>query len=112
MRHGLSVYIVAGLIITVVGAWNTTILADDGAVQLTFHPATDRFPGWSPDATQIVFESTRADTLDKWNLHNPWHYTKDYADWRERFTLACEVAGVPMSLYSGDTYIYEGELDV
>ena len=58
------------------------------------------------------FKAKRLDSLDKWNLHNPWHYTKDYADWRERFALACEVAGVPMSLYSSDTYIYEEALDV
>jgi TolB protein len=39
-------------------------LATDGAVQITFDPANDRFPDWSPDGSQLVFESWRTGNSD------------------------------------------------
>jgi Tol biopolymer transport system component len=33
--------------------------ADDGAVQITFSVGDDRFPYWSPDGTQITYQSDR-----------------------------------------------------
>ena len=41
-------------------------LARDSVTPFTFHPAVDGFPMWSPDSTQIVFESTRNGTFDMW----------------------------------------------
>jgi Tol biopolymer transport system component len=41
-------------------------LARDSLTPFTFHQAVDGFPLWSPDATQIVFESTRNGTFDIW----------------------------------------------
>ena len=39
-------------------------LANDGAVRLTWTSAGERYPDWSPDGTQIVFESDRYGNWD------------------------------------------------
>jgi Tol biopolymer transport system component len=62
MRYGLSASLVIGLIIGVLASWCPTAPACDGAVQITFYPGLDGYPSWSPDGTQIVFQSTRGDT--------------------------------------------------
>jgi TolB protein len=36
----------------------------DNAVRLTFDPAADRYPDWSPDGTQLVFQSDRNGNFD------------------------------------------------
>ena len=38
--------------------------ADDGAVRVTFDPANEMHPDWSPDGKQIVFESDRTGDLE------------------------------------------------
>jgi len=35
------------------------VLADDGATQITTHPALDRGPSWSPDGSQMAINSNR-----------------------------------------------------
>ena len=61
MRHGLSECLVFSLIIAAPAVCHSQALAD-GAIQITFHPGDDQHPCWSPDGTEIAFESTRADT--------------------------------------------------
>ena len=39
---------------------------DDGAVQITFDPANDYDPTWSPDCTQIAFTSNRNGSNGIW----------------------------------------------
>jgi len=34
--------------------------------RLTFDPAQEGFPRWSPDGTRIAFTSTRANSFDVW----------------------------------------------
>jgi TolB protein len=45
-------------------AWHQSALADDGEVQLTFTLDYDRYPYWSPDGSQLVFQSDRNGNYD------------------------------------------------
>jgi dipeptidyl aminopeptidase/acylaminoacyl peptidase len=40
------------------------VLANDGAVRLTYTAAAERYPDWSPDGSQLVFESDRSGNWD------------------------------------------------
>ena len=44
----------------------TIQLNGENRKQLTFHPAQDAFPDWSPDGTQIAFSSDRDGNFDIW----------------------------------------------
>jgi Tol biopolymer transport system component len=45
------------------------VLGNDGAVRLTYTTADERYPDWSPDGSQIVFESDRS---GNWDLYVMW----------------------------------------
>jgi Tol biopolymer transport system component len=63
-KRGLILLIVVLLALSLV---QTGSLADD-AVQITFDPAGDKFPDYSPDGTQLAFESDRSGNWDIWIL--------------------------------------------
>jgi Tol biopolymer transport system component len=56
-----TAFIVVALALLVAGE----AVADE-AVQLTFETSGERYPDWSPDGTQIVFESDRSGNMDLW----------------------------------------------
>jgi Tol biopolymer transport system component len=58
---GSSVVIV---LVWMFAIWHGSALAQDGAVRLTYDPADDTYPDWSPDGNYLVFTSTRTGNND------------------------------------------------
>ncbi|MFH1313256.1 MAG: hypothetical protein ABIJ00_08510 [Candidatus Eisenbacteria bacterium] len=48
--------------------FQVVVLANDGAVRLTYSAGTDRYPDWSPDGSQLVFESDRSGNWDLFTM--------------------------------------------
>ncbi len=65
-RRRVAVGAAAALVVKLVIWGSVPAAADQLQRRLTSHPADDRCPRWSPDESQIVFESNRSGSWDLW----------------------------------------------
>jgi Tol biopolymer transport system component len=64
-RHS---HVIPIVVLCLLAGWHNSVLADDGAVRLTWTSATDRYPDWSPDGSKIAFFSSRAGNYEIYTI--------------------------------------------